>query len=314
MAKLGKIDEVDLRSIFAVEARDFTPWLAGHLDQLSEQLGVEIVDAEVEKRVGSFLLDILGMDVNTRQVVAIENQLAASDHTHLGQLITYASGVEAGIVVWIAPEIRMEHQQALDWLNENSDTSFFGVELRAIRIGDSPPAVDFRVKVAPNDWQRGVRTAARSGETSPRNELYREFFAELINQYWEKHPERRKPKAQPQSWFSFGAGKSGFAFGWAFKSQDRFSVEVYIDTGESPEANAGYLQALKDTVGEQPHGLEGIGWEELPEARACRIAAYSDGQIDDISRDKKVRDDLIKWAVEMMGRFEVTFREVIKRL
>jgi hypothetical protein len=314
MTELGRIDEVDLRSVFKSEAHAFTPWLAGHLDQLSERLGIEIVDPEVEKRVGDFSLDIFGSDVNTRKVVAIENQLESSDHTHLGQLITYASGVEAGIVVWITPELRMEHQQALDWLNENSDTSFFGVELRAIRIGDSEPAVDFRIRVAPNDWQRGIRLVTGKGEISPRDELYRQFFEELVDRYWENHPERRKPKAQPQSWFQFGAGKSGFSFAWAFKSGKRLSTELYIDTGESPEINAAFLRNLRESVGDSPEGLGGLSWEELPNARACRIAEYTEGEIETASSDDRVSDRLIAWAVDRMSRFEAVFSKPIKNL
>ena len=139
--------------------------------------------------------------------------------------------------------------------------------------------VEFREKVAPNDWQRGVKQAARHGEASPRNEQYRQFFAELLDQYWVNHPERRKPKAQLQSWFAFGAGKSGFIFGWAFKTQSRFSTELYIDTGQTPQVNSDYLNQLRELLGEQPDGLTDLHWEELPHARACRIALYTDGDI-----------------------------------
>jgi hypothetical protein len=62
--------------------------------------------------------------------VLIENQLERTDHTHLGQLLTYASGLEAVTIVWIAERFTEEHRSTLDWLNKITDESFrfFGLE------------------------------------------------------------------------------------------------------------------------------------------------------------------------------------------
>lgn len=310
---LKHIEEFDLREIFKSEASDFTPWLAENLDQLSERLGIEIVDSEVEKHVGDFRLDIIGLDANSRQVVAIENQLDPSDHTHLGQLITYASGIEAGIVVWIAPEIRQEHQQALNWLNENSDTSFFGIELRVIRIGDSDPAMDFRVRVAPNDWLRGVRSRGEGFKISPRNELYRKFFEDLSTRSWENKPGKRKPKAGPQNWYSWGAGKSGMTFGWVFRTEDRFCTELYIDASEDSDQNVDYMNQLRElaTISEDLHDLE---WERFPGKRHCRIFICRSGEIVSISRNQEIMEEVIAWGVNKMLLIEETFRDPIKKL
>jgi hypothetical protein len=310
---LGRINEVDLRTIFQSESMEFTPWLAENLEQLSNALSIEIVDPEIEKSVGDFRLDILGFDANTRQVVAVENQLEASDHNHLGQLITYASGVEAGIVVWITPNLRQEHHQALSWLNDNSDTSFFGVEVRAVQIGDSIPAVDFRVKVAPNDWSRGIRGSVGAREISPRNLLYREFYAELIERYWMDVTGQRRIKTQPQSWLQFGAGKSGFYFGWAFRTEHRFSTELYVDGSEDPEQNVVYMTQLRAAV-DLPELVQGIEWEELPEKRACRVVLYRDGEIEKAASNSSNKNELIKWGVEIMSIFENTFRNHIRKL
>lgn len=311
--KLALIKDVDLRQVFNSEAADFTPWLAKNLEQLSESLGIEIVDPEIEQAVGDFRLDIVGIDANSRQVVAVENQLAPSDHTHLGQLITYASGIEAAIVIWITPELRQEHQQALSWLNENSETSFFGVEVRAIQIEDSDPAIDFRVRVAPNDWSRGVRARSGVSQISPRNALYRDFFDELTTKYWKQKTGQRKPKAHPQNWFSFGAGKSGITFGWSFRAEDRFSAELYIDASQDPDQNLDCMAQLRSMV-TLPEGLQDPKWEELPGRRACRIVSYCDGEIEVASRKPDERDRLISWGFEKMSLLEETFRDPVRRL
>lgn len=80
---------MDPRGVWFSEPGDFTPWLAGSLDVLFEQLGIdvdEIADVQTEVPVGPFKLDVLVVTTTGRRI-AIENQLETSDHTHLGQLL-----------------------------------------------------------------------------------------------------------------------------------------------------------------------------------------------------------------------------------
>ena len=151
----GRIEQLDIREIWADEAGDFTPWLAENLDLLGKELGMNLELVEVEKAVGPFSLDILARDVDNGTLVAIENQLEYSDHGHLGQLLTYVAGCDAGVAVWVSPWIRPQHRQAIDRLNQVSDgeIQFYGVEIRAIKVGDSSPAPDFRPVAVPDEWE-----------------------------------------------------------------------------------------------------------------------------------------------------------------
>lgn len=90
--------------------------------------------------------------------IVIENQLEQSDHTHLGQILTYLAGLKAKTVIWIAPEFRTPHLSAIRWLNERTieGFSFFAIRVRVVRIGDSPVAPIFEVVEQPNDWDRAV--------------------------------------------------------------------------------------------------------------------------------------------------------------
>lgn len=307
--KLSKIKRVDLRNIWKKEDKEFTPWLKENIDLLSEKLGIEIIDTQIEEKIGDFKLDIIGKEANTKKFVAVENQLESTDHNHLGQLITYSAGVNAGIIIWIAKELREEHKRALEWLNENSisEISFFGVEVHAISIDNSNPAVDFRVIVKPNDWERNIK----SSTTTDTEISYVDFYSKLVNRYSEINPKFRKVKAQPQNWLNFGAAsRGGLYFGWAFRMGNRFSVELYIDTGDEIENKRIFdeLKKYKDV------GIKGVEWEELETKRACRIVIYrkTSGPIKSL-RDRE-KDDLIDWGAEQMKTFSDTFSKYINKI
>ncbi|MGB8414368.1 MAG: hypothetical protein WCE23_16240 [Candidatus Binatus sp.] len=140
---LGKLEKVDLRDYWKSESQDFTPWLASaeNIALLGEAIDLELEVEAQEKEVGPFRADILCKDTSTGQWVLIENQLEPTDHTHLGQLLTYAAGLNAGTIVWISEHFTNEHRATLDWLNEITDEgfSFFGIEVELWRIGGSPP-------------------------------------------------------------------------------------------------------------------------------------------------------------------------------
>ncbi len=168
---LGRLKKVDLREVFTSEAGDFTPWLAQeeNLKLLGETIGIDLELEAQEKDVGPFRADILCKDTATDNWVLIENQLERTDHTHLGQLLTYAAGLDVVTIVWVADHFSEEHRATLDWLNERTDEkiNFFGLEVELWRIGDSPIARKFNVVSQPNDWTRSVQTAAAgSGELS----------------------------------------------------------------------------------------------------------------------------------------------------
>jgi len=111
------LERIDPRNVWRHEALDFTPWLVEHIDLLGQVLGLELEVVGREHAVGAFSVDIKARDVGRNKIVIIENQLEQTDHTHLGQLITYAAGLEAEVVIWVSRETREEHRRALDWLN-----------------------------------------------------------------------------------------------------------------------------------------------------------------------------------------------------
>ena len=153
---LGKLNQVDLRHIWVHEALDFTQWLAkpDNLAILSDEIGIDITLTQTEAHVGRFNVDILAEEENTGRKIIIENQLEPTNHDHLGKLITYASGYDAEIVIWIVEDARDEHTRAIDWLNEHTDENinFFLIKMELWQIGDSLPAPKFQIISQPNNW------------------------------------------------------------------------------------------------------------------------------------------------------------------
>jgi hypothetical protein len=173
MEALGMMQRVDLRRIWGHEERVFTPWLADNLALLSETIGVKLELVAREKNVGIFRADILAKDILSGGWVLIENQLERTDHCHLGQLLTYASGLKAVTIVWIASSFTEEHRAALDWLNEvtSEDVKFFGIEVELWSINNSSPAPKLNVISRPNAWSKSVAETKTSSDYAKEAEV-----------------------------------------------------------------------------------------------------------------------------------------------
>lgn len=300
---LGDLSRVDVREIWTHEALDFTPWLAEHIDVLGDLLGVELEVRAKEHAIGDFSLDILAHDLGRDRVVIVENQLAPTDHSHLGQVLTYAAGVGAQVVVWISPEFRDEHRQALDWLNQGhgTGTEFFGVVLEALRIDQSRPAINLRLVASPKQWSPG---GGGGGEPTQKGAAYQGFFQALIDELREQHRFTNAKAGQPQNWYSFSSGTRGFTYGMSFAQTGELRAEIYIDVGDGEKNKAAFdaLLAEKQSI-EKAFG-EALTWERLDSKRACRIACYTTGSIED-SADQLEQHR--RWAVERLLRLKATF-------
>jgi hypothetical protein len=314
MQGLGTIERVDIREIWPNEAADFTPWLAENLATLGKALGLDLELQTQEAPVGGFSLDILARDVRSGRPVVIENQLGQTDHTHLGQLLTYAAGFDANVIVWIAKEFRDEHRQALDLLNHRTgeESEFFGVEVELWKIAESPAAVNFNLVSTPNEWRKQTVNSPRAGgPVSEKGGKYREFFQGLIDTLRERHQFTNAKKGQPLNWYSFSAGRTGFSYGVSFNRDGRARVELYIDTGER-ERNKQAYDWLEDQKASVESELKvSLEWERLDSRRASSISVRRLGTIDDDPETLKALND---WMIEGLLDFRRVFGPMLAEL
>ena len=310
---LSKLERVPLKEAWKHEAGEFTPWLAeaDNLNMLAEALGLSELDlVATEHWVGSFKLDILC--TNGDEQVIIENQLEETDHKHLGQILTYAAGVGAKKVIWVAQHFRPEHAAALEFLNENTTDalSFFGVQVELWRIGNSPLAPNFEVIVKPNDWAKsGQEQAKAAAIATPTKQLQLRFWNALVAHLAKAAPQIRPQKPRPQHWLNNSIGRSGFGLLPIANSKDeRLGVELWI-TGNGAKGHFANL-ILQKLVIESALGF-GLDWQELPDALACRIASwYPKAPIADDTRWPEYMD----WMTQCLVKMDQVLRPTVKAL
>ncbi len=307
---LGHIEKVDIRAQWVNEEYDFTPWLAKepNIQILADEIGLDLEVEDTELYIGSYKADIVAVDGDNRKVI-IENQLSKTDHKHLGQLLTYASGINAKIIIWICTEVTDEHRQAIDWLNEMTTTevAFFACEIQLWKIGDSEPAPKFDVISSPNDWQKTVKAAVPTGALSETKKSHLEFWNSLKEYMTEKGTDLRLRTPRPQHWYSLAIGRSKFNIGLTNNTQvNRLGCELYIRGVKAKKAFA-LIKLHKDEIEKQ---LGELDWQELPEGQDCRIIQYRDGDTKNIS----TWPELHKWLKERAESFYHVFSPIVKHL
>ena len=240
--EFGDLKDIDLREAWPHEANDFTPWLAENLHRLSQAIGVDLELEDTEVSVEGFSADILARIPSDGSMVVIENQLENTDHTHLGQVLTYLAGLEAQTVIWIAREFQGPHLSAVRWLNSHTvdPFAFFAVKVRAVRIGDAPALVAplFEVLERPNDWDRRVKGAVNTGDKAARHQLNADFW----NFYFECYPEDSQLRVSRSSSNSVVYYSMGDALVYQYLAQDLVGVYLIQNDG-SYDNEAAYMVA-----------------------------------------------------------------------
>ncbi len=309
--KLARLERVDLREEWKTEAQDFTPWLAqaDNLAVLSDTLGMELTTEGTEQGVGPFRADILCRDTQDDSLVLIENQLARSDHSHLGQLLTYAAGLQTVTIIWVSATFTDEHRAALDWLNEITGEKFrfFGLEVELWRIGDSPAAPKFNVVSRPNNWSRTTRRVA-SGEI-PESSLKLQHFWEQLSQHLEKRAGNVRLAAPPaRAWTSYGLGRTGFHLEAVLSPQaGHVRVELRLK-GPDAKAHFALLAGMKEAIETEIDAQ--LEWARQPSNNVSRVILHRKGD----PTDESAWPELAEWTAKTLQKFDAVFRERVKNL
>ena len=302
---IGKLQEVDVRELWKHEQFDFSNWLSKeeNIEYLNEILGLTLIDINKEVYVGPYRCDIVAKDETSGIKVVIENQLGATNHDHLGKIITYASGLDASVVVWIVKEAKEEHRSAIEWLNNNTATgiNFFLIEIHAYKIGDSVPAPKFEVVEKPNDFIKQNKGSSGDKDLN-RSQSERLIFWEQFNQVVIN---RGKPfnirKATSDHWYDVAIGTSEAHIVIDLISRGNYIVvEMYISDSKSLFDR---FYQNKDDI-ETELGFSMI-WDRLDNKKASRIKYQIPGlDFDDHSNYDELMNQIIDIVIKVRDVFK----------
>ncbi len=304
--KLGKLQEIDIREVWTHEQYDFSKWLSAedNIQELGNVLNLSLSDIETEKFVGSYRCDILCRDEITGRVVLIENQLEQTNHDHLGKILTYASGLDASVVVWVVASARDEHASAIEWLNKHTDDSisFFLLEIHAYRIGNSEPAPQFKIIEQPNDFVKTVKRIAQDKSVNESQSRRLEFWTQFNDILEQRGKPFNKRKATTDHWYSVAVGSSECQISIDLVNKDhKIRVGLWISDNKD---RFDYMRQHKEEI-EAAMGFP-LFWQRLDNKKSSLICTYIKGL------DFKAQDnypELMNEAIDLV----VKMRDVLKK-
>ena len=311
--KLGRLEKIDLRTFWKKEATDFTPWLAQeeNIQLLSETIGVELEVQSKEESVGPFSADILCKDTTNDHFVLIENQLEKTDHTHLGQLMTYAAGLDAMTIIWIAQKFTEEHRAALDWLNRITDDTFtfFGIEIELYKIGDSSPAPMFNIVSKPNDWTKQVKRSTTSQPATDTKLLQQKYWQGLKDFMEAKKSFVKMQNPLLQHWTNIAIGRSNFHLSASVNSRDN-SINIWLNImGEQAKENYDklYETAYEKSLTEVNKDLV---WDKMDGRKMSAVMLKAQGDFADMNE----WENQFQWFKDNLERFTKYFKPKVAKL
>lgn len=300
MIEIDILKKHSLSSVWKYEDADFTPWLTKNINVLSKVLNLPLLNAKSEQHTENFYVDIVASTGLGEDNVVIENQYNASDHDHLGKLITYAAFFKAKYAIWIAEKMRPEHILAINELNKSESTGFFAIEASVMKIGDSKPALNLDVLASPQ-----IAAFQYQGTKKVLYDFWSLFLSECASQTNLKI--KRKPSVD--SWMDFSSGKSDVYFN-VFTNKNRMRVSLVFNnkSKEINEKNYEKFLLAKNDIEKQ---LGELTWESSPnEKRTVFITKeFTDGGY---GSPTEIWQAIISKVVTYYEKFVTTLKPMIK--
>ncbi len=295
---LAKLQKIDLREVWSIEP-DFTKWLVKkeNLDLLGEEIGVGIKLITTEANVGNFRVDIFAEEESSGRKIIIENQLEDTNHDHLGKIITYASGYDAEIILWVVRDAREQHQRAIEWLNEHTDekTGYFLIKVELWQIEGSKPAPKFDVLVRPNEWAKAIKINTAGSELSVQQ---LDFWTKFKGFVRAKDTRIRLQTPRPQHWYDVSIGSSEAHVSLTINSRENLlGCEIYISR------NKEFFNFLQERKGEIEKEIgEQVEWVNAAVASRIKIKK----EIPDLFNQSEA-ENYFAWLYEKTTLFQKVF-------
>ena len=306
MANISKITKISIREEFPNEAHHFTPWLKENLHYIGEKLHLTFTDeVETEVEVGKYRCDVLAHTTDGRRVV-IENQFGHADHDHFGKVVTYAAGLEADVVIWIAEDFWEPHITAINWLNSKTseDTlSFFAIKVGLIKIEDSKSALEVTIVKQPDEWGRQVKTERITRERSERSIKYHEFWRHFVT-YFEKLKNKNPSYG---NFVNIPSGIPKFSFTFMFTHAKFPAIQLWLGDG----TNDKIFEKLKSHEVELESIIPNLEWGFVGGKTIKVIRITREKEYDWSDKD---REEVMEWFSKTMQKFENAFNPLLQNI
>ncbi len=151
MMDFGTLEPVDPDSVWAEGAENFAPWFLAHSQQLGDVLGLEAGLSDARQFTTKSATGVLGRDDNGDDVVVVSSKSSTADDSDLGRALGMAASSGAGSVALVSASLGEDQLKALSWLNNQTKSAvkWYGIEMRVVRIADSPAAMLFELVASP---------------------------------------------------------------------------------------------------------------------------------------------------------------------
>lgn len=223
--------------------------------------------------MGSSNVDIYAQESGIGRKVVIENQLEDTNHDHLGKVVTYAAGKGAQVIVWVVARARDEQRQAIEWLNQHTDSDFgfFLVEIELWAIGDSLPAPRFNVVEQPNEWTKAIKLSEGLSDTERVKLSYWTKYRDIALSKPEFTKAFNPQKPSKDHWTTLRCGTSAYHIALLIDTQKgRIGVEFYVNDDKS----IGHKAIDNSGLFEGRLGLKAIPFDAK---KASGLRFYQDG-------------------------------------
>ncbi|MBN1800672.1 MAG: DUF4268 domain-containing protein [Candidatus Lokiarchaeota archaeon] len=295
--EFGEYKSIDIRTIWEREDRNFTPWLKDNIQYLNECLNLKLNPQGIEKPAGSFSIDILA-NLNEETVI-IENQFGKTDHTHLGQILTYLAYHNAKIAIWICEEIRSEHEKVINWLNENTDEDFYLIKLEVFKIDDSKPYPKFTKICGPSELAKTIRK--QKEEMNEQQKLTMEFWDKFLEKLNLKFPEHSGGNTSKNPWIIRTAKKSGMVYSYNIFKENA-AIVLTSDVKER-SLNIKRIQMLKKKQEEIEEEFgDKLNWDINP-TRKSQLIRYNlmEGGLENIENWDNIQNKMIDSMIKFIS-------------
>ena len=315
MAKISKISKIPIREEFPHEAHDFTPWLKENLHYIAEELHLEFRDDVLtEVEVGPYFCDVLAETEDGKKVV-IENQFDRADHDHLGKMLTYAAGLDADVLIWIAETFRDEEIAVINWLNRISPEEtpvFFALQIGLIKIGNSDSALDINIVVQPDKWTKKVNSLRIAKQANMNAEKYYGFWNNFIEYFNIKRNELKNRTPPKGNYIDMRSKTKGyFNYTFYFSKGKVPAILLWLGHEDTKEENEVIFNKLKEHQHELASTLPNLIWENNPNNKSKRIIFPRD---EGYNFSEDGQEDVFEWFVQAVQKFEKAFNPLLDEI